>query len=109
MILRPAPLPGTRAARLTMPWPTSNSSTAMPGMVSRRISAATLATAPVSPGGLGEAAAIRRCAVVTTAARSMAANCWRMSACGKAAFPDADGLRERPADDQIDESHERED
>jgi len=55
------------------------------------MSAATAATAPVLPGGFGDAAAISRCAAQTTAPPSMAASRERAS-CGKTAPAKLDAL-----------------
>src|ERR1700760_2990068 len=87
----------------------------MPSMVANS-SWATTAAALTSPGGLGEAAATSRCAMAMSSSRrpAIASAIWLcnsddISAAGKAALPETDRHRQRPADAEIDHGDESED
>src|SRR5262245_60041085 len=111
---RPALLPRRRATRLTTPGCGSTRCTSIPDILAKRPSVA-LAMATVSLGGLGEATRTSACVISTSLGRFRSTSPARTSRTfspllvSKAALPEPDAHRQRPANEEIDDGNEGED
>src|SRR5262245_24560097 len=110
---RPPLLPRKRATRLTIRGCGSTRCTSIPGMLANRPSVA-LAMATVSLGGLGEATRTKACVMSINLGRLRSTSPARISRTfspllvGKAALPEPDAHRQRPADEKIDHGNKAE-
>src|SRR6478672_5378619 len=112
---RPGLLARRRATRLTIPGSGSTTRTSNPGIAASRACVA-LAMAAVLLGGLGEATRTSAWVMSISLARLRSTSRARASRApavrsllGKAALPQANGHRQRPADEKVDHGNEGED